>query len=312
MNDQPLVCVRCITYNHAKYIRKCLNGFVMQKTNFVFEAIVHDDASTDGTADIIREYAEKYPHIIKPIYEKENLYSKNKAEISRIMTAAISPSVKYIACCEGDDYWIAPNKLQMQFDFMESHPDYSLCMHNEYCLNEMQKILTVRDISTAPEDGLEYVKSLLRLEAKFGTRSMFYRKKVWQEKQPLIKRDCKGAPMGDWQTVFHLALAGKVKIFPNVMAVYRMHPGSASGYSTENRDKELAFYEKCTYYIKKTAEQNGLAEYFLPPSPPPPPQRKHGKVYIFCRRIFFLPYELLKTFRKNWPYFWNVVILKRI
>ena len=76
MSTVPLVTIRCITYNHEPFIRRCLDGFVMQKTNFPFEAVVHDDASTDGTADIIREYAEKYPHIIKPIYEKENLWSK--------------------------------------------------------------------------------------------------------------------------------------------------------------------------------------------------------------------------------------------
>ena len=72
-----LVSIQCLTYNHKKYIRQCLDGFVMQKTTFCFEAIVHDDASTDGTAEIVREYAEKYPDIIKPIYEEENQYSKH-------------------------------------------------------------------------------------------------------------------------------------------------------------------------------------------------------------------------------------------
>ena len=76
-----MVTIRCITYNHEPYIRQCLEGFVMQKTNFRFEAIVHDDASTDGTAAIIREYAEKYPDIIKPIYETENQYSKHDGSL---------------------------------------------------------------------------------------------------------------------------------------------------------------------------------------------------------------------------------------
>lgn len=120
----PLVSIRCITYNHEPFIRQCLEGFVMQQTNFPFEAIVHDDASTDGTAAIIREYAEKYPDIIKPIYETENQYSKHDGSLRKIMDAHMRG--KYIAICEGDDYWIDPLKLQKQVDFMESHPECGL------------------------------------------------------------------------------------------------------------------------------------------------------------------------------------------
>ena len=108
---EPLmVTVRCLTYNHAPYIHRSLDGFVMQKTDFRFEVIVHDDASTDGTADIIREYATKYPDIIKPILEKENQYSKHDGSLLRIMNEHTHG--KYVAMCEGDDYWIDPLKLQ--------------------------------------------------------------------------------------------------------------------------------------------------------------------------------------------------------
>lgn len=124
-NGSILVSIRCIAYNQEKYIRQCLEGIVTQKTNFRFEAIVHDDASTDGTATIIQEYAEKYPYIIKAIYEKENQYSKHNGSISRIMADAISPSAKYVAYCEGDDYWIDPYKLQKQIDLLETHSDVS-------------------------------------------------------------------------------------------------------------------------------------------------------------------------------------------
>ena len=123
---QPLmVTIRCCTFNHEPYIRDCLEGFVMQKTNFRFEAIVHDDASTDGTAAIIKEYAEKYPDIIKPIFETENQYSKHDGSLGRIMNEHTHG--KYVAYCEGDDYWIDPLKLQKQVDFLETHPDYSMC-----------------------------------------------------------------------------------------------------------------------------------------------------------------------------------------
>ena len=83
--SSPLLAIKCLAYNHEPYIRQCLDGFVMQKTDFPFIAIVHDDASTDKTADIIREYAEKYPDIIKPIFESENQYSKRNGSIRRII-----------------------------------------------------------------------------------------------------------------------------------------------------------------------------------------------------------------------------------
>lgn len=119
-----MVSIRCTAYNHEKYIRDALEGFVMQKTNFRFEAIVHDDASTDGTAAIIREYADKYPDIIKPIYETENQYSKHDGSLARIMNEACKG--KYIAFCEGDDYWIDPFKLQKQVDILETDETISM------------------------------------------------------------------------------------------------------------------------------------------------------------------------------------------
>ena len=113
-DDNILVSIQCLVYNHEPYLRQCLDGFVMQKTNFRFEAIVHDDASTDGSAAIIREYSEKYPDIIKPIYEAENQYSKHGgfSALFDILNSACKG--KYIAMCEGDDYWIDPMKLHLE------------------------------------------------------------------------------------------------------------------------------------------------------------------------------------------------------
>ena len=125
---KPLVAIKCYTYNHVEYLADALEGFIKQKTNFPFVAIVHDDASTDGTTNIIREYAEKYPDIIKPIYERVNQYSKKDNSLIRIMEEAIATTgAKYIGMCEGDDYWNDPHKLQKQVDFLESHPDVIGC-----------------------------------------------------------------------------------------------------------------------------------------------------------------------------------------
>lgn len=132
--DKPVVSVRCLAYNHEPYIRKALDGFIMQETDFPFEIIVHDDASTDKTADIIREYEAKFPQIIKPIYEKENQYSKRDGSLSR----AILPFLKgkYVAFCEGDDYWCDVLKLQRQKDAMECNLDCSICFHNVQVIYE--------------------------------------------------------------------------------------------------------------------------------------------------------------------------------
>lgn len=128
IEELPLVSVSTITYNHKDFIAKCIEGVLSQKTNFRIEYLIHDDCSTDGTTEIVRQYAEKYPDIIKPMYEQENQYSKGGPWGSIVYNYPRARG-KYIALCEGDDFWTDPYKLKKQVDFMESHPDYSCCFH---------------------------------------------------------------------------------------------------------------------------------------------------------------------------------------
>ena len=129
-NKQPKVIIWCLTYNQKDYIRDALNGFVMQQTDFSFEVVVHDDASTDGTTDIVMDYARRYPDIIKPMIEKENQWQVGGLKhIINIMNERHRCG-KYIAFCEGDDYWTDSNKLQRQVDFLDNNPDYSMCFHS--------------------------------------------------------------------------------------------------------------------------------------------------------------------------------------
>lgn len=137
MSDEIMVSIICLTYNHELYIRKALSGFINQKTDFKFEVIVHDDASTDKTADVIREFERSYPSIIKPIYEKENQFT-NGDFIKRQVLKKIKG--KYIALCEGDDYWIEPLKLQYQVDILERHPEYSGCFHDAVIIGSNGKV----------------------------------------------------------------------------------------------------------------------------------------------------------------------------
>src|SRR5690554_3523732 len=103
-NVAPIVSIQCITYNHENYIRDAIEGFLMQKTTFPVEVLIHDDASNDSTSDIIRVYESRFPNLIKPIYQTENQYSKKRGLISKIQNDRSKG--KYIAKCEGDDYWI--------------------------------------------------------------------------------------------------------------------------------------------------------------------------------------------------------------
>lgn len=223
--QKPLVAIRCITYNHEPYIRDALEGFVMQKTNFPFVAIVHDDASTDGTAAIIREYAAKYPDIIKPIYETENQYSKHDGSLRRIMNdAVLATGAKYIAYCEGDDYWTDPLKLQKQVDFLESHPDYSMCFHN--CIvhwegNEYPDELISDKLERREYSGVELWHKYIS-----QTASLLHRRDVYfadSYKKTIATNKIRG---GDWAVILGCTSSGKIFCMPESMSVYRHNPGS--------------------------------------------------------------------------------------
>lgn len=146
-SEIPLVSISCITYNHEPYIAQTLDGFLMQKTSFPFEILIHDDASTDRTADIIREYEKKFPNLIKPIYQKENQYSKGFTSVSAAWNFPRAQG-KYIALCEGDDYWIDENKLQMQVDFLENNPEYGMCYTNFNLVSEKSKNIKQKALDT--------------------------------------------------------------------------------------------------------------------------------------------------------------------
>jgi len=124
-NNNVVVSIDTLSYNHAKYISQCLDGLLKQRTNFAFEILVCDDASTDDTAKLIHEYEEKYPNIVVPLYQIENKYSKG-IKMSATYQFPCAKG-KYIAICEGDDYWIDENKLQMQVAFLETNPEYGIC-----------------------------------------------------------------------------------------------------------------------------------------------------------------------------------------
>lgn len=151
------VTVQCMTYNHIKFIRKCLDGFVNQKFTGNMEVVIFDDASTDGTSDIVREYAKKYPDIIHAFIAKTNTYGHSRRREMICDFRRYNHRGKYIALCEGDDYWIYDLKIQKQYDFMESHRGVSMCCHNAIRYNDSEKevILQIADLETGILDDNE-------------------------------------------------------------------------------------------------------------------------------------------------------------
>ena len=224
------VSVICNTYNHGEYIKSALNGFVSQKTDFGFEVLIHDDASTDNTQDIIREYEKRYPDIIKPIYQTENQYSQRIPIGPTFQNPRIRG--KYVAFCEGDDYWTDPYKLQKQYDFLEDHPDYSMCASSTTWLNMMTgrtenrgKIDKDRDISIE-EIILEEQGRIFQFAA------VMVKTQVWTD----VPQWRKPFPIGDLPLALRAALAGKVRMLADNMSVYRYY---SKGSWTQRMDNDL-------------------------------------------------------------------------
>lgn len=223
--EEPiLVAIYCTVYNHEPYLRDCFEGIIMQKTNFRFVAIVHDDVSTDGSAAIIREYAEKYPDIFKPIYETENQWSKHDGSLERIMYNAIDATeAKYVAMCEGDDYWINPLKLQMQVGLLEKNPEVGLCYtdyNQQYdCNPNIISSMYEQQHQYRPET---YEQHLLK-PGYLAPMTWVYRR----EFRELIENATISTD-GTYAYMLEFMQNSQVSYLPEVTATYRAHQGSAS------------------------------------------------------------------------------------
>lgn len=220
-----VVTVYCLVFNHEKYIRNALDGFVNQKTNFDFQVIVHDDCSTDNSALIIKDYAEKYPNIIKPIFQHENQYSKGK-DIKREF---IFPLVQgeYIAVCEGDDYWCDETKLQKQVDFLENNPEYIACAHDTEII-EMSSGKKRRMFNNDEDHDI----SLENIVSGnfFHISSVMYRSKVINTFPPFFE---KAKSFGDVPLALNLYINGRIRYLGKVMSVYRHGTQGSWSYRNE-------------------------------------------------------------------------------
>lgn len=208
------VSILCCTYNHEKYISKAIESFLSQKTNFFYEIIIHDDASTDSTASIVEKYKKNNMDVIRFIKEEENQYYKNNFFYDKMLPMARG---RFIALCDGDDYWIDEEKLQKQYDYMMRNPKCALFIHDGYKITEKGKMLA----STFPKSKICTQEEILLagIGSSFPiSSSMFWRKRV-TEQAPAFFFEVKAL---DYTIKQCCACYGEVYYSSEPMSIYRL------------------------------------------------------------------------------------------
>ena len=235
MEEEIVVRIVCNTFNQESYIAQTIEGFINQKTNFHYEVLIHDDASNDNTQQIIRQYEMRYPHIIKPIYQQENQYSKG---ISITNTYQLPRAKgKYIAICEGDDYWTDKYKLKTQVEALESHPEINICAHSVSVLRDEKIDGEVRpfnkDTIVLPERVILYGGDFV------GTCSILYRR-CMDDSIPEFRKFLSI----DYSIQVHGSLDNGLLYIDRNMATYRVGSnGSWTNRVLRNPQKAIEHYE---------------------------------------------------------------------
>lgn len=215
MEDKVKLTILCVVYNQKEYIRRTIEGFLNQKTNYKYEILIHDDASTDGTIDILKEYEKKYPDIIKVFYEDENTYREKK--LRDVLYNIVGEYAKgdYLAWCEGDDYWIDNYKVQLQLDYLEKHKECVLTAHNGLCYDCRTGEIEAIDGFDEDKD-ISMNEILMHKKNCFPTASMIMKKNIFIMEKPFS--ECN---IGNWTLMIYSATKGKIHYFNRIMSVYR-------------------------------------------------------------------------------------------
>ncbi|MBS6956088.1 MAG: glycosyltransferase [Enterocloster asparagiformis] len=246
--EEVMASINCVTFNHVNYIRKALDSFLMQKTDFAFEILVHDDASTDGTGEIIREYAEKYPDQVRPLIQTENQYSQGIDNISGAFNFPRARG-KYIFMCDGDDYFLSPDKLQRQVDYMEAHPDCALCIHSAR-IDLVGKALTEGQMRPYRQSRVIPPEEIIDKSSGYAMSSMAFPARLVKI-LPDYYVDC---PVGDTPLQLMAAAEGYGYYMDEPMSAYRVGVAGSwtvEGQSGDYEGKQNAYYRR----MKRTYEQ---------------------------------------------------------
>ncbi len=251
------ISIICFTYNHEKYIRKTIDGFLMQKGNFEYEIIIHDDASSDRTADILKEYQQKYPDKFTLILQKENQYSKGIRDLEKYVYSLASG--KYMAFCEGDDFWIYERKLQKQYDFMERNPNIALCYHNALIYQKESDMLRL-NVQNQPSGYIEDMDVINVTKGWYPSASAFCRADYMKE----LPDFCISST-GDEVWRNYMACRGDLYYMNRVWSVYREF--SDGGWNTKYyHDKEMAqthFRDTLDYFDEFNRYSKGRFEKYI-------------------------------------------------
>ena len=237
----PLVHTRTMTFMHEKFIRECIDGILMQKTTFPVRVLIHEDASTDDTANIVSEYEKKYPRLIQAYYQTENSYSKKDARERRAPFHKWRIG-KYEALCEGDDYWTDPLKLQKQVDYMEQNTDCSLCFHAaEHIYESLPEKNYIHRPKNIPKSGKFTIRDAILGGGGFmTTNSMLFLSKYVKDPPKWVVQ----APAGDLALMLLLGAKGSIGYIDDVMSVYRKGiPGSWTS-AMLDMQKRIRHYRK--------------------------------------------------------------------
>jgi FkbM family methyltransferase len=235
----PLARIIVVTYNHLRFIRHCLNGILMQRTNFSFEIYVYDDCSTDGTSDIIREYAKKYPNIIADI-QPENYYSKDRGLQLKILALNWkNHKCKYVAVTDGDDYWTDPYKLQIQVDFLEKNSDFSMCSGGWIINDDFSGNQQVCMVNSGNSIGFEYDF----YTAHGGTHYLIKNfTRIYRTSTiPEYETSAKYKYFRDVHLAYYVLTKGKGYFFSRIFGIYNKYQGGIFGGLSPHEQREINY-----------------------------------------------------------------------
>jgi glycosyltransferase involved in cell wall biosynthesis len=241
-DNQIKVSVLVMTYNHANFITQTLDSVLMQQVNFNYEILISEDCSTDGTRDIVIEYQKRFPHKIRLLLSQQNI--RSNAIVVRGINAAQG---EYIALLDGDDYWTSPDKLQKQVDFLDNHPECSLCFHNAQVFYEDG---SKEPWNWTPADQKEFsTLEDIWMGNFIATCSTMFRRGLFGEVPDWYDSFF---PITDWPLHILNAEQGKIGYINEVMGAYRYHTGGlySSFEEFKKLEKTLEFYQKINKDLK--------------------------------------------------------------